>query len=39
MALDYLAHNHDEDFAYQLRVLNTMPNGISLFPRGKTGYE
>lgn len=39
MAIDYLKHNHDEDFEYELRRLNTLPNGISLFPKGKTGYE
>ena len=42
MAKDYYLHNHEDDFYYQLRLNNYLPNvgsGIILYQNGHTGYE
>ena len=40
MGLDWLKHNHDDDFEVMLRVNNNWPDlEINLFPNGQTGYE
>ena len=43
MAKDYYLYNHDNDFYYNLRLNNYLPNagehGIILYQNGRTGYE
>ena len=40
MAKDYYLHNHEDDFYYQLRLNNFLPNAnIILYQNGHTGYE
>lgn len=40
MAKDYYLHNHEDDFYYQLRLNNYLPNmDIILYQNGHTGYE
>lgn len=41
MAIDYYAHNLDDDFLYQIQQNNIIPktNNQSFYPTGITGYE